>query len=98
MTSAPDKEVATLLDHDEQSWTEKAIAQKSTDKKKWGLIIIVIVCLLAAAGAIIGVVVSNSGSKDGGDSDDPVDDVWKSEAFEYDALIQINEAYSINEN
>ena len=58
-----------------------------------------IVCLLAAAGAIIGVVVSNSGSKDGGDSDDPViDDVWKSEAFEYDALIQINEAYSINEN
>ena len=65
-----------------------------------------IVCLLAAAGAIIGVVVSNndSGSKDGGDSDDPVDpddpviDPWKNEAFAYNALIQINGAYSINED
>ena len=65
-----------------------------------------IVCLLAAAGAIIGVVVANdnSGSKDGGDSDDPVDpddpviDPWKNEAFAYNALIQINGAYSINED
>ena len=53
-----------LLTDDKNDWTDKAIAQKSDNKKTCLIAIIVAILLLGTAGVIIGVVVSNNSDDD----------------------------------
>ena len=53
-----------LLTNDKNDWTDKAIAQKSDNKKTCLIAIVVAIVLLGTAGIIIGVVVSNNNDDD----------------------------------
>ena len=81
MTDAP-VESNALLNHDDKSWTEQAIAQKSDSKKKMIIGIVVILLLLGAVGVIIGVAIS----QDNDDDDVDVDNYY-TEEFTYSAKV-----------
>ena len=75
-----------LLTNDKNDWTDKAIAQKSDNKKTCLIAIVVAIVLLGTAGIIIGVVVSNNSDDD--KSKNKFDE-YQTMTFEIEAYLKV---------
>ena len=80
-----------LLTNDKNDWTDKAIAQKSDNKKTCLIAIVVAIVLLGTAGIIIGVVVSNNNDDGNNDKSTNRFDEYQTMTFTVDANLMIGD-------